>query len=283
MKDDFNLRFGLSEPDSEKLKTQFVNRVNSHLFRWLEDDDSFWRSDFVLWISLESGELWNETFRQNHNGEYFDLDLKRVSGSDFFRTLWLVEKCYLFIKDDKLRSIGRPYILDYSKIVSLRNFNQRIEDILLRSDSRIGIFWKEGKFYKAGAKELDEALIKDNLEWLNDFPGIKSQYNNALDHFKDSFKNISARKDTITNAYSSIERLAQIILNNKKNFDKNSDELVEYLKLPKEYKNIIHFYKKIANEYSSRHAGSKFGHIETEAFIYMTGLIMRLIAQKVSK
>jgi len=282
MKNDFNIRFGLSAPDIEELKIQFVHRVNSHLFGWLENDDGFWKSDFVPWISLESGEPWNEAFTQNHYDEYFDLSLKRISGEDFLRTLWLIEKCYYFIKEDKLKLISRTYIFDGSKIVNLTNFDQRVGDILSHSDSKIGIFWKEGKFYKAGAKELDEALIKDNLEWLNNFPKVKSQYNNALKHFKESLKSVSARKDTITNAYSSIEKLTQTILNNKSSFDKNSDKLVKYLELPKEYRNIIHFYKQIANEYSSRHAGSEFGDIETEAFIYMTGLLMRLIARKVS-
>lgn len=236
-------------------------------------------SDFVPWISLELGESWNEEFRQDHYGRYI-FDLKRINSYDFFKTLNLIEKCYLFIKGGGLRSVDRRFLVDYSKIVNLKNFDQRIEDILLHSD--VKIFWKEGKFYKAGAEELDEALIKDNLEWLSDFPEVKLQYNNTLDHFKESIENISARKDAITNAYSSIEKLTQKILNNKKNFDKNSGELVDYLKLPAEYKNIVHYYKQIANQYSSRHAGSEFSHAETEAFIYMTGLFMRLIIQKSS-
>jgi hypothetical protein len=87
----------------------------------------------------------------------------------------------------------------------------------------------------------------------------------------------------ITNAYSAIEGLTRVILGNEKNFENNSNTLVDFLELPGEYKNIVHYYKQIAHNYSSRHAGEEFSHAETEAFVYLTGLLMRLISEKATQ
>ncbi|MBU4217172.1 hypothetical protein L6270_05075 [Candidatus Parcubacteria bacterium] len=281
MSKDFNSRFGISDDNLEELKNQFVNRVNSHLFSWLESDDGFyWHSDFVLWISLKSGKAWNEKFHQNHEGQYVDMSLKIVAGNDFIKTLLLVEYCHEFIDTGRLREMDRRYIFDNSRVVNTRNFNRRIEDVFLNSSSEIGIFWKDGNFYRAGAKELDDALILDNLLWLDKYPAIKIQYNVALNHFKDSLGNLASRKDAITNAYSSIEGLTRLILKNNKTFEKNSNDLVDEIGLSKEYKQIIYNYKQIAHEYSSRHSGSNFSNKEAEAFMYLTGLLMRLILSK---
>ena len=145
---------------------------------------------------------------------------------------------------------------------------------------KMGQGWKDGLFYPGGAKELDEKLINDNLDFLQAWPETRAQFLTAPTHFRNSLENVAARKDAITNAYSVIEGLARSVLGNDKNFDNNSNALVDFLELPLEYKNIVHYFKQIAHKYSSRHAGEEFSHAETEAFIYLTGLLMRLIAEK---
>jgi hypothetical protein len=189
--------------------------------------------------------------------------LRALSHDDFMETL----KVLVILHD-----ILRP-----ENVTSL---NRSIELALVNAATDLEVRWKDGLFYPSGAKELDEKLISDNLDFIKAWPEVRAQFSTALAHFRNSLHDAAARKDAITNAYSSIERLAALVLGNDKNFENNSNALVDFLELPSEYKNIVHYYKQIAHQYSSRHAGSEFAHAETEAFIYLTGLLMRLTAEK---
>lgn len=171
-------------------------------------------------------------------------------------------------------------LYDVLRPENLEKLNGSIELALANAATDLGVRWKVGLFYPSGAKELDEKLISDNLDFLHRWPEVRQQFSTALTHFRNSLERVAARKDAITNAYSAMEGLTRSVLGNDKSFDKNSNALVDFLELLGEYKNIVHYYKQIAHQYSSRHAGSDFTHAETEAFIYLTGLLMRLIAGK---
>jgi hypothetical protein len=277
---DFSTRFNLKSPSLEELRLAFFNRVNTHLFQWLQNDIAFTYSDFITWISLQLGEPWDEQFYKGNHGTFSNLSLKEITRRDFHRTLYLIEKCFEFIDSGKLIRVARNHWDNQDSVVTISAFESRLQEISFLSDSRLGVFWKTGKFYPAGAKELDDALIKDNLDWLGKHPKVSKLYKTALQHFSKGMNDDSSRKDAITNAYAAAEQLARDILKSDKNFDKISDELIDKLNLLKEYKNIFHYYKIIANEYSSRHAGSDIEKPETEAFIYMTGLLIRLMVQK---
>jgi len=287
MKGDFKKRMGLEEVDKEEALERFLNRIRVSIFRWLESGENtiFYDENFIWWISEQLGKPWGDTLKRREYGSgYFSrLTLSMMAKGDFYETLEVVEKCYQYIEEGKSRRISGRYTPDYSSLISVDNFNKRMEKIILLSETDIGIFWKDGKFYVSGASELDEALITDQLEWLDSYPDVKNQFSTTLEHYQKSSKKTSAGKDTITNAYTSIEMLCRILLANKKNFDKNSDELVNKLGLPKEYKNVIHWYKQIANEYASRHAGANPSHNEVEMFLYFTGLLIRMIIQSVEK
>lgn len=284
MDEDFRKRFNLGPEPIEKLQGYFINRINTNIFDWLENSYDFLSigynsNNFVKWISSESGEPWDKKFLQNHEGDYFNVSLSKIARNDFYNTLWLVGKCYQFIKEGRMIESRKMFITDNNRIITLPDYSQRVEETILLSHPDIGIFWKDGIFYKAGAKELDNALVKENLIWLDNYPDTKKLFDTALKHFKESFENKAARKDAITNAYSAIEGLVRSILVNNNTFEKNSDILVDKLRLSKEYKNIVYNYKQIAHNYSSRHAGGlEFSNAEAEAFIYLTGLLMRLIS-----
>lgn len=274
---------GLKEVSKEEAMEEFLNRIRVSIFRWLESGKNtiFFDENFIWWVSEQLGKPWGDTVRLRDcgTGHHSRTTLLTMAEEGFHETLEVVEKCYQYIEEGKAREIGRKYTYDHSLSVTTNNFNDRMEKIMLLSETDIGIFWKDGKFYASGASELDEALIKDQLEWLDNYPKVKEQFTITLEHYQKSSQKTSAGKDTITNAYTSIEMLSQHLLGNKKNFEKNSDELVNKLELPKEYKNVIYWYKQIAHEYASRHAGSNPNHNEVEMFFYFTGLLIRLMIQ----
>ncbi len=265
---EFNKTFGITE-DIEKEKIRFVQRINQTIFQDIHKNPEYpdqYESIFRMvcyGLGLNAGELISSANDTNYGYNTFIPNLKELTRNDFMETLKILHLVYMVLK-----STNNKKMVD-----------EWIETALAASTTDLGIRWKDGMFYPSGAKELDEKLIDDNLDWLNKFPEVKKQFSTALQHFKTSLSNTAARKDAITNSYSSMERLAQNILSNNENFKTNSNTLVTYLNLPKEYANILHYYKQIAHEYSSRHAGSECNHNETEAFIYLTGLLMRLMSK----
>lgn len=279
---DFRKRMGLDGESVETLKQRFLNRVNVALFRWIEDAEGikFFDENFIWWISTQLGEGWGRYVKQNeHMGNYYsNLTLQQMAAGDFTKTLEIIEKLREYLEQGLAQEIYGRYYHDPAKTVNLRLFDRKMEGIMLLSGSKIGVFWNDGKFYPAGAKELDAALISDPLDWLEKYPRTRAQFLTALKHYEASTTDPSTRKDAITNAYTAMECLAQEHLSNNRNFDKNSNDLVEKIGLPSEYKNIVHYYKLIANEYSSRHAGSEVSLAEVEAFIYLTGLLLRLVS-----
>ncbi len=273
---------GLDQADAAEARKRFLNRISVSILRWLQDNKGriFYDENFIWWISEELGEPWGDRVkaREYGSGYWSDVTMETMTKGDFYQTLSVVEKAYQYLAEDRPGQIYDPYGFNRSEeSINIWNFNERMNRIMLLSETDLGVFWKDGKFYLSGAKELDEALISDTLEWLSNYPATQKQFAIALGHYKKSIQTSSAGKDAITNSYTSVEALAKEILKNDRSFDKNSDELVEKLGLPKEYKNIVHYYKQLANEYGSRHAGSDPTHKEVEAFVYLTGLLLRLM------
>lgn len=283
MNTEFRKRMGLEKVSQAEGKNHFLNRVGVSVLRWLQDNKgrTFYDENFIWWISEQLGEPWGSKVkpREYDPGYWSDVTMEIMCRADFNQTLLVIEKAYQYLVEDKPGYIYDRYGYNkHSELIDLHNFDERMNRIMLLSEADLGVFWKDGKFYLSGAKELDEALIGDTLEWLSKYPKTQKQFAVALDHYKKSIQSVTAGKDAITNAYTSIENLAKEILKNDKIFEKNSDVFVDKLGLTNEYKNIVHYYKQLAHEYGSRHANSDPAHKEVEAFIYLTGLLLRLAA-----
>jgi hypothetical protein len=267
----FNRIFGI-EADLAAEKRRFVERINQTVFTILYNEPPFPDSYEDLFrgvcyhLGIDAGRLIAATPQQT----YGPLQVPppwSLTHDDFMETLKVLVMMYEVVRSPEGASI----------------IDKCIRAGLTMTTTDLGVRWAVGMFYPSGAKELDEKLIGDNLDWLSGRPDVRSQFARALEHFSHSYSDPSARKDAITNAFSAIERLAREALGNNKVFDNNSDALVEFLELPKEYRNIFFYYRRIAHGYSSRHAGTQCSHLETETFIYLTGLLMRLINESIAE
>lgn len=163
-------------------------------------------------------------------------------------------------------------------------FKRSIQKALDESVIDLGITFKNDKFIPTGAKELDEKLLLEPLEWLKDFPIVKKSFERALGQL---LKKEYA--DSITNAYSSLESMVKTFLNRKARLDKLIPDLLRELKLLGDWSGILGHYCQYAHEFSSRHGKKDTGVIEppnpihVEAYIYMTGLVLRLIIQEINR
>jgi len=146
----------------------------------------------------------------------------------------------------------------------------------------LGISWRNGKFYPAEAKELSEKLIYEPLEWLKDYPKSELIFKNALDHYSKSLQDPIKRKDVISNSFQAVEELTRSFLNNDKSFDNNFSDLVETLKLNNHWRQILNRYKELSKEFGRHPGREEFipEQSDTEAFLYLSGLIMRLVLEK---
>ncbi len=256
-------------PELNKEKKRFLNRIKKEI--------DCLEGDIYNNISEEEEEAFRSKIAYVLGRSYTpELTGSFISDSESFEeNLAILEVILKEIKNVNTRKSQKEKIYN--------NFKVGIENALSLSVIDLGYYFKNGKFYKSGAKELDEKLISEVLDWLEDFPNTQNFLKDALEKYiKKDYKN------TITNSYSALESLTKTFLNNNKNLKANSLELIKKLRLPKEWGQILYNFCIIANEFSSRH-GKKEGSYKKipdryiENYLYQTGVIIRLIIREIKK
>ena len=255
----FNKIFGL-EDDVEAERKRFVKRVNQTIFHIIDTakPTTFRYPMLFRLVCFELGVNAND-FQQN-----ISWPITTLTGDDFNKTLQVLCILYVYLEglpDSETRQKG---------------LSDSIELVLSLCSCDIGIRWKEGFFYPAGVEELDESLIEETLTWLNDYPDERKDYQRALECYlkEDSLA------DVIKNCYLAIEGLTRKILGNDKTLDNNKEQLLRKIDLSDGWKSILANYIKYAHDF--RHASGQRHDIknqEAEGYLYMTGLIIRLIIE----
>ncbi|MBF0217742.1 MAG: hypothetical protein HQL30_12210 [Candidatus Omnitrophica bacterium] len=258
---DFNKRFGIII-DSAECQSKFVHRIDvmigyiANIFR---------TDDFLDYISIE----WGERYDLKYSDQY-------VNGPRTIKSNFLVSQIHQgkFTTCLRLVELLFAYCRNRKDITVLEHIDAIVKDAIEISEVDIGIRWHDGKFYPAGARELDERLVEDVLDWLNDYPKEKKDYFSAIKAL------VEKRYDDIPKScYTCVEGIAKKLLKNGKNLDANKEELVSELGLSSEWKSLVGTYLKYTHENGGRHSSEKRHKLslsEIEAFLYMTGLIIRL-------
>lgn len=281
---DFNKRFG-KNVSLEDLKVNFMNTIIHYLIEPLDDEDGNEYTDYSKklfdFVAMEFNFIPSEIIAKYNKGSFYAGEIYKppltiFSEKNFEKNLLLIEIIYDYFLNSN----------EYEKDVWLKNINT-VVTVALNQPISLGVTWRDGKFYPEGAKEFDEKLISDVLKWLDSSPKIQSLYKNALDHYSQSLKEPIKRKDVVSNAFQAVEKLTQEFLNSPKgSFDNNFNALVDKLILDKEWKKIFNSYKELSKEFG-RHASNNKNFIpaqeDAEAFLYLSGLILRLILQKTTK
>ncbi len=132
---------------------------------------------------------------------------------------------------------------------------------------------------------MDEALVNDNLQWLSEpkYVSVLEPFDKGIRYYLKAQTEPENLKSTVTEMYEALEALAKLHLGNNKDLSGNRDAFVSTLKLSDYYKRLLSGYIEYANDY--RHPpklGEKRVALlpnEVEAFIYTTGLFIRLVIQ----
>ena len=259
----FHQRFNIPVSHAEAQR-RFLNRV--HNLIWDEFMIRFYKDSMPHYHQLTKNVIIDLGER------YKDASsIEQYVKTDFFMNLRAIEALY-----SRLAGTGYPNQLD-----------RIIETILAQCEIDLGIRWNSGHFLPAGAPTLDDGLVNDVLGILtsSQYKGVSDPFVKGLDHFLNSIKKPELLSDVVTDMYEAVEALAKIVCRNDKVLSANREALVPKLSLSNPYKNIVKEYIEYANDLH-RHAGEKGqpkslpSSPEVEAFLYLTGLVIRLALSK---
>ena len=187
-------------------------------------------------------------------------------GNDFTETLRCVEALY-----HSLGSSSEQATLGAEVMLALYD-----------SEVDIGVEWRNGVFWSKGAILLDQALVNEPLEWMSEptYKSVLQPFKKALSDYLESNAKPEKLADVITDMYEALEAMAKIVTGNDREMSGNRELFISRISLDKHYAKMLKDYIGYANEY--RHAVA-LGQTkkppsehETEAFMYMTGLFIRL-------
>lgn len=259
----FNTALGIKDTVEDE-KKRFVNRINQTIFAYLQNhlrskgiNTIYHKLCYELGCNPQYGSLEIEFLFENIKNNVFC----ELSHDNFMETLKIVALLYNIFSEDQ----------EWQQKISTA-----VEVVLSSTTIDIGVRWKNGVFYPSGAKELDEKLIEDPLEWLVKYPDEEKDFRKAIKSYSEK-----RYDDVILNCYLSIEGLARKILTNGKTLDNNREDLLKIIGLSQEWKSFLNNFINYANEFK-RHASEKrhrINPLEVEALLYFTGLMVRLIIE----
>lgn len=258
---DYREKLGIAFNDEEKFRL-LKNKVCCFL-RYLYDeiDDSDYRNDsFIDYFIMigDSPAYCNmvgiiNSFEESNSIK--DLISKYIA---FSNTI------HKHLNNSNLISIIRQFL--FNELDGLNISYEIIED-------NDGIF-----LFPKGAKELDDALVSEVLEWLGDYPKAHKTYCIALRQYAEGVY----IRDVADNLRKSLETFLQEFLNNTKNLETNKTEICRYLGgqdvddgISGLFQPLINAYKNI-NDRIAKH-NDRVDEKLLEFLLYQTGVLIRMV------
>ena len=257
MSRDFHRRFRVSV-SSEEAERRFVERALLYVFRSEPVCGATYYSsreyEVLVAVAVQLGE------RLYPHTEFRDL----IKG-DFHRCLEALEALYWTVREHHREQV-----------------EGLIDSLIENSEVDLAVRWRDGAFWPAGARQLDEELVNENLDWLAspDWITVLQPYEKGLKDLLQAHRQPARLADVITDMYEALEAAAKIVTGRDKDLSKNRDGLLRRLNAV-ELKGILAAYIEYANAY--RHA-SKPGQprkqqpgADVETFVYLTGVFLRRV------
>jgi len=192
--------------------------------------------------------------------------------------LWAVEE-----------AIGELFDLNQEELVEQckNTISLGVVSSLEMSELDPGIRFDEvgGFFYPSGDKELDEMLVKEPLQNLDDagYTEVSETWKQGLRALLKSQSDSKELKNAVRDVYEALEAFARIVCKKpKKKLGQLVDIFINALNLNQSYKKILKEYIDYACKF--RHPEDDrpdYDYAEVEAFVYLTGLFIRLGIQKI--
>ena len=132
--------------------------------------------------------------------------------------------------------------------------------------------------FPEGAKELDEALVSEPLEWLKDYPKSHGTFSRALKQYSDG----EHVRDVADNFRKALEEFFQEFLGNTRNLANNKAEICQFLGINNAEPEVASMMQALLNSYdklnnSAAKHNDRLDSKYLEFLMYQTGLIIRMI------
>lgn len=187
-----------------------------------------------------------------------------------------ISKCVAFYNSCTKHSIYDNNTFKDAKTVFLEFLQKSLKDLSIPFEiveDSDGIF-----IFPKGAKELDDALVSEPLEWLKDYPITHKTFVTALKQYSDGIY----IRDVADNLRKALEEFLREFLGNKKNLETNKIEICKYLGnrgvdagISGLYQPLINAYKNI-NDRTAKHSDAVEKKM-LEFLLYQTGLLIRMV------
>ena len=255
----FHLRFEIELPTHDAHK-RFINRVANLVFEnFVETDDD--RSLQAYWNICN---ILGEEHKSYNN-------FKTLARDNLLRALQCIEGGFKSLKDAESR----------------QRFEIALTYAISLGEVDLSVTWEDGHFRRSGSTLLDEGLINDPLGTLRQlrFVVVREPLVKALRHLLEAERRPELLADVVTDAYEALEACAKVITERTgKDLSANADSLVSGLKISSSAKDALRAQLKAYITYGNvyRHANATAekrtppSKIEAEAFVYQTGLFIRL-------
>lgn len=132
--------------------------------------------------------------------------------------------------------------------------------------------------FPKGAKELDDVLVSQPLEWLRDYPNAHKTFVTALKQYSDGIY----IRDVADNLRKALEAFLQEFLGNEKNLETNKNEICKYLGsqgvdagISGLFQPLLNAYKNI-NDRIAKHNDAVDKKL-LEFLLYQTGVLIRMV------
>jgi hypothetical protein len=265
----FNQLHGIKDGIEDE-KRRFVERVNQAIFREVDTIRAreFDYAQLLRVLCFEIGcnldDLWQSSHRWENQWHHAKAppEIRSLTQDDFETTLQV------------LMAIHQVFL---GSIDGKGNWlTEQIQLALSTSTCDLGVRWKDGLFYPGGPEELDRPLVEETLTWLDSYPNERKDYRKALEYYAAG----DSLGDVVKTCYCALEGTARQVLNNSKTLDNNKDEILKCVGLSDGWKAVLATYIKYAHDF--RHASPgrhAITTVEAEGYLYMTGLLIRLIIE----
>lgn len=259
----FNDLFGIKDTLEEE-RQRFVKRINQTAFNFAERESGYGETFGRVCYSM--GENTDDEIKR-YNARNFGPDvtppLQFLTRDDFTQTLRV------------LALVSGVYRQENGKAGS-DTIGKWVELALKQATMDLGVRWVDGEFRPSGAPLLDRALVDEVL-------GLVERFGDVVKDFSLAVQAASGKKweDVVDRGYLAAEGMSRTLLSNKKSLKDNKADLLRKLHLSAEWGRLLAGYVDYANEFG-RHASGKQHQVrpdEAEAFLYFTGLVLRLMAQ----
>lgn len=203
-------------------------------------------------------------------------DVPFLLQESFESTSNLADLVYKYIAFYNMYLPGDSQYSDEFKESILRFLEQgllflKIQYKLVKDEDGIFIFPK-------GAKELDDALVSQPLEWLKDYPNAYKTYCTALRQYSEGVY----IRDVADNLRKSLEDFLREFLNNEKDLNSNKKLVEAYLKKANANPQLVNMFGSLLTHYYllnndiAKH-NDKVDKTYLEFLLYQTGIFIRML------